>query len=260
MKLRPYQLQVLCIVTSILIIFPSCQKLIDYIRHHPGGDDDLKPCNIKTITTQFSTLPTTYTVHYNFTYNAYGNPVSMTNDLVETGNPNYSFIYDKKNRLIQFIKPYSGNTGYEEWFKYGYNDKGQIIRDTVYAFGAIVGGIPMPDTARYAYTDYTYDSQNRIIKLVFYYYYYHTLHSISTFDYAYDAKGNLVNPGTVYDDKLSIYRTNKIWMFITRNYSVNNSFTADRYNQFGLPVKLTSGFIALASLSGGKSVIEYMCD
>ena len=42
-------------------------------------------------------------------------------------------------------------------------------------------------------------------------------------------------PGAVYDTKISIYRTSNVWMFLNRNYSVNNIRRATAYNGKGLP-------------------------
>jgi len=53
--------------------------------------------------------------------------------------------------------------------------------------------------------------------------------------YQYDASGNLVRPGVTYDDKVRIYRTNDIWMFLMRDYSKNNAVVANEYNAAGYP-------------------------
>ena len=56
----------------------------------------------------------------------------------------------------------------------------------------------------------------------------------------YDDAGNLRNGGNVYDNKLNPNRTNKIWMFIERDYSVNNPSVATKYNSIGLPLHFPS--------------------
>lgn len=49
----------------------------------------------------------------------------------------------------------------------------------------------------------------------------------------YDANGNVVLDYTTYDNYKN---TNKIWMFIDDDYSVNNPFTAITYKSVGLPL------------------------
>jgi hypothetical protein len=38
------------------------------------------------------------------------------------------------------------------------------------------------------------------------------------------------------DDKVSVYRLNKIWMFLNCNYSENNLLKGTSYNEHGLPL------------------------
>jgi hypothetical protein len=79
-------------------------------------------------------------------------------------------------------------------------------------------------------------------------------------DYVYDANGNLVN-GAVYDNKLNINRTNAVWMFITRDYSVNNPFTASQYNQNSLPLRFTAtnNTPAFLPTAKGNVSVDYLC-
>jgi len=74
-------------------------------------------------------------------------------------------------------------------------------------------------------------------------------------DFTYDAAGN--RAAVVHDNKLNLNRTSKVWMFLTRDYSVNNAFVANRYNLNNLPT-LLSGGIQLLPLPG-KTTIEYSC-
>ncbi|MBA4168642.1 MAG: hypothetical protein H0X41_14045, partial [Chitinophagaceae bacterium] len=60
--------------------------------------------------------------------------------------------------------------------------------------------------------------------------------------YYYDSTGNLMDtvgflPRAVYDNKVALYRTNKVWQFVNRNYSLNNSVAAVSYTASGLPVE-----------------------
>ena len=249
--------RILFLLVFGIFVLPSCQKLLDYIHAHPGdGDADFKSCNIKKITVVFSTGISTYNVHYLFTYDSYGNPLRIMNDLVSTGNPNFYFRYDKYNRLIQKIRPYSSNGLYETFNKYAYNAKNQIVRDTQYAFGHMSGDTALPDPNTYAYTEYTYDAQNRIIHQSSRVFRNNTWVFPSEVDIAYNAAGNRL-PGD-YDDKISLNRTNKVWMFLNKDYSVNNPFIATRYNHNNLPAFIDNGHIQLLPLEG-KITIEYMC-
>ncbi len=59
-----------------------------------------------------------------------------------------------------------------------------------------------------------------------------------TIYYKYDAKGNLIDEGAEYDNNTSYLRTHPLWMFLNRNYSVNNNFRATGYNGNGMPLKI----------------------
>jgi hypothetical protein len=62
---------------------------------------------------------------------------------------------------------------------------------------------------------------------------------------AYDARGNMDLSGFTkfrYDSTINVYRTNKVWQLVFRNYSRNNPVFATSpstpVNQFGLPTRL----------------------
>lgn len=107
---------------------------------------------------------------------------------------------------------------------------------------------------------YEYDDKKRIIKVT------KTFSLGSTYpteiyQYQYDGNGNLVTPGEVYDNKINFHRTNKIWMFLDRDYSVNNPFTANAYNSNHLATKLVSdklrSFLRIQYLAETK--VTYSC-
>ena len=250
-------------MTLSVILLMGCQKVFDYI-HLPGkgnGDVDFKFCSIREVTANFSTKLNDYTVHYTFTYNNQGNPQQVINDYVATGNPNLLFKYDKYNRLIQFVRPYN-NGNYETMDKYGYNSKNQIVHDTLYVFGDFVDSAALPTKYPNRYTNYEYDVQDRITSQTDSIFGTgNILIAVTHESYSYDAQGNLVSPGVVYDGKLNIRRTNIIWMFITRDYSVNNPFIATAYNEHGLPVAFSPAYAALNIIVplSGNAVVEYSC-
>lgn len=251
---------------AIAIFFlTSCQKTDEYLKTEwikgKHSDGNTKPtAEIK----QCSILQIVYTPTagandvLQFTYNSLGDPVSITRSSgAHTGYPNYSFKYDYKKRLTDFIGPYNNNTTAEFWHKYFYDAGGNIVLDSVYIFPGIANGFPENAYSR-RLTFYTYDDYNRIIKdsTVFSEPYPAVVHT-----YVYDARGNKV--GSTYDNRVNINRTNKIWMFLNKDYSVNNPFTADAYNASGLPssFSLTQenafGFLGNAY---SKAQLAYSCD
>ena len=172
-----------------------------------------------------STTPSTAT----FKYNSMGKPVSVHVSNVSVGNPHVLFLYDKYNRLTDYIGTYGSNTDpanmpaeflYEFWIRYAYVDQNP-------------SSLPVGDTSRFNgfYKDekinsiaistgnLLYDSQGRL----------------TTGGRRYDANGNLINPSATYDNKTNFRQTNKVWMFIDNNYSVNNAYTALTYNNAELP-------------------------
>ncbi|MGB8193537.1 MAG: hypothetical protein WCF67_16520 [Chitinophagaceae bacterium] len=176
----------------------------------------------------------------NFTYNSFGDPVAFTPDNLG-GFVKYEFRYDQDHRLTDYIGYYSfgsSNGVFEFWTKYIYDNKNRIIRDTTYHYGKY-GAVPTSYTHVKEVTTYEYDKQDRITGTVLRQLYNGAPNGImGDYRYVYNGQGNLVTPGSTYDDKVSIYRTSKIWMFLNRNYSKNNSGTARGYNSKGLP----SGF------------------
>ena len=89
--------------------------------------------------------------------------------------------------------------------------------DSQYNFGIYHG--PLPSQAAYHYL--RYDNPNRILQDSTVYNYYHLPANVQ--NYAYDQHGNLAGTSKMYDNKLNPRRANAIWMFIDRNYSLNNT-------------------------------------
>jgi hypothetical protein len=173
-----------------------------------------------------------------FTYNAAGNPYSLTYTQTWTGNPNYYFFYDKKGRLREMHIGYTPEDPVEaEWHKYGYNANNQIIVDSIVSppiYDEEGTLLPGGDTI---VSTITYDAQERIIK--------ESIRNIHTGavrnpTYTYDNRGNLGVIGwksSSYDyNKVSIFRTHPVFQFIFRNYSMNNAAPQPKYNSLGLPL------------------------
>ena len=252
------------ILLAIAMVFlTSCQKSDAYLdasslndKHvkvyaKPGGQ--LKNCSILQITSSSSGT----TDVLNFLYNSSGNPLSITRNLgARTGYPNYLFKYDDQSRLTDFIGPYNDNTA-EFWHKYFYDASGNIVLDSTYIFPNITNGYPASAFSRQL-TFYTYDNKDRIIKDSTVY------PDLSTVvhTYAYDARGNRI--GSAYDNQLNVNLTNRIWMFLNRDYSENNPFRADSYNVSGLPSSLNlppdGNALQFLGIVYTRAQIVYACD
>ena len=240
-------------ITGIsLSILSGCKKNLD---------PDLLSYNIKQFSYAGSPLGVGRLVSdtMRFTYNSSGDPVTAIRTAVSTGYPNFFFKYDQHGRFTDLIGGYGHtiNDPIESWTRYFYDNLNRIVRDSFYSFPLIVNGRPtLGEYSGFINSTYTYDSKDRIIS---------TTRGLFTTTYAYDGQGNLV--GTAYDNKINIHRTNKIWMFIDKDYSVNNPVTASYvYNSVGLPTKIVpfagtvDEFMAVAetSLEFSKADIEYV--
>lgn len=240
-------------VGTTLTLLAGCNKLLDYLKDHPDGTVDL--CRIKKMTYYSSSDST----NIDFTYNSWGDPVSAIRQK-NIGTPDAMFRYDARHRLTDYIEAYR-NGFFETWHRYVYNNNNRIIRDTTYIFGYITDEPPLPDEVYdIAIVNYEYDNKDRIIHTTQQWYSFPDPADALHLYYQYDANGNLVLPGAVYDDKINVHRTNRIWMFIDRDYSVNNTFAAE-YNEHGLPTKVSMDYPSsnLAGFYNGKGVITYQC-
>jgi len=257
------QLAYFAILGSAAIFSSGCRKELAFLEN---GQTECKECNILQVRDIMSDELGTDTVFYNFAYNEFGDPVSVRNTAVATGNPNSVFKYDKRERLTEYIRPYE-NENFETWTKYVYSTGGQVIRDTVWIFGKYVDSVPTPlpytgVTVRH----YTYDALNRVATRT------DSIYGPGTqvfgpylYTFQYDEKGNLIRPGVTYDSHLNWLRTNKIWAFIYVDYSVNNNFQATAYNAHDLPLIFPapyySGIFSVFGLAGvgGTFNVTYSC-
>lgn len=246
-------------VALFLFFVPACKKAYDYIEANPNAD--MKNCSLLKIVFGDPWSDTKDSIV--FTYNSCGDPVTGTRPSPKTGAPNYIFKYDKKGRLTDFAGLYADPTSSEFWHKYFYDGMGRIVLDSNYIFCRVENGQPVnpdltPAPDRTSVTFYYYDTKCRIIKdstvsssygLLF-------LHT-----YAYDANGNKI--GAEYDQKLNFRRTNKIWMFLEKDYSVNNPFVANNYNSSGLPTKINlspkGGYLRFLENYFTEADITYSC-
>lgn len=219
-------------VLLMLMLSGSCGK-VDSIRLDlENGNTELKEC---VITTMGTGVPGSFNT-YDFVYNKLKNPVSATPvGGPATGSPKWLFFYDAKDRLTQYAGVFNDTTSFQFWHKYFYDKQDRIIADSEYTLG---------DTHHFdqsimlGLSTITYDHLNRVIQ---------EMVSINfTFGilpppprivpFEYDTRGNLFGSSFAYDNKLNPLLTNKIWRFVSRDYSVNSPLGATSYNEHGFPL------------------------
>jgi YD repeat-containing protein len=170
-----------------------------------------------------------------FTYEPWGDPLTLTRTNPMPGSPNFSFRYDRNHHLTDFIGTWGPkHIGSEFWHKYFYDAQGRITLDSEYLYITTTNDRITSYLSRYGY-QFQYDEYGRITRQ------YDPAQPAADSNYTYDNRGNLIDPqniflGSPYDNKVSFQRTNWIWMFIDRDFSVNNSFIADTYNVGSLPL------------------------
>ena len=235
-------------VLSNLII--TTQKSLGFA---PKFRNTIYDCKILKTVTQEIDKANPRVVTRKFFYNSEGNPIRIISDYLTTGQENIEFKYDNNKRLIEYNAYYTKDA-FQFIHRYAYNQN-RIVRDTTYITTAYPGGPPPITTCTYL----KYDSQNRVIQdsVV------QGTKRLFVESYSYDESGNLNKSPMVttsaYDkNKLNPHRTNWVWMFIDRDYSINNSIGATSYNNFGLPTT-TNSFRLTASISPGVVTITYDC-
>lgn len=220
-----HKLILLILMSSLLI---GCRKLTEGIRFDPPQTSSYRIDKIDVVPYQNRKGTV-----FSFYYNALGDPEEIINTDGGLGSPNVYFHYDESNRLIEIQGKYADSAAYEKWMKFGYSAKGQIIKDTSWLFGQIIGSNPDPNSLAIYETSYAYDAMGRIVKTV----------QVDLKNpekpviekiYTYNERGNLINSFD-YDDKISFLRAHPIWMFLGRDYSKNNRAAAREYTSNGLP-------------------------
>lgn len=193
-----------------------------------------------------------------FVYNRNNDPVSFIHaGATGTGNPNFFFKYDNKGRLIEYAALDDKNT-FELLHRYSYNQQ-RIVTDTFYFMGTYGSTVSYASKSIYYPA---YDNLNRVVEDSVVSTSFSGATGYSITKYIYNAAGNLDN-GYTFDNKLNPHRTNKIWMFIDRNYSVNNPVPASTYNNAGLPLtfpgKSTLALRFNFNFYDGFTTIAYDC-
>jgi YD repeat-containing protein len=245
-------------IVTLFLTLPACHKIGDII-HHGGGS--AKKCDINLITTYTNDD----SLVFSFSYNQQGNPLSILSNKTQQGLYNRHFKYDQQHRLAYyFAEPLAGQPiDFYYLHRFTYNNQNQIIIDSNYlggTFAAVNNGTQAPVQI----VHFEYDTWGRIKQTKEVNYPGSGAETIYITTYSYDANGNLVKPGVSYDNKINWAQTNNIWMFLRRDYSVNNPFTATQYNGKKLPTRLnevqTPYTIFVEQVYYGNSVVEYDCD
>lgn len=257
------QYGVIATIAAALIFMPACKKVRDYIAHNPPLE--VKLCSIEKIKLDVFGEKNELAVNYN----EQEDPVSVLHTKQNVfSNVDQRFRYDKQNRLTDYITNFSGNTGVLQWHTYTYKNKNTVI-DTVYNYeGKITDDLPPYSATDFRVWVYELDVWGRIIKSIEYN---QTSPEPAVVNYVYNMQGNLLKQGAEYDNKVNIYRTNKVWMFIAKDYSMNNALsTADEtikikdYNAAGLPLEYKAlpaneGIGTLMNLNYEQLQVEYNC-
>ncbi len=216
-------LSVTCVIYSFFLV--SCKK--DKVS--------ASSCRIKSIIQKYHFRATEpiETNTLSISYNSKGNPTTMDFEKNETGKPDYFFYYDQKGRLKELVTKYGIYTEYIHRYYYSQNQN-LIAYDTMYY--NISDGIPY---SQWVLNVYEYDGLGRIIQVNVKTHFGQSF----TLKYAYNNAGNLILQqnytidGNSYDSGINLILTNRVFAFLSRNYSANNTKKAISYNEYNLPLQ-----------------------
>lgn len=227
-----YRFKLILVVAALtgITFFSSCIKEYNYVKLNPGAE--VKGCRITTLINGADT----FYVHYNTA----GDPTELIAAPGEVPNGwqgDHHFRYDKYHRLTDYLWGDPALTNYRLiWHRYTYHGA-SIVTDSLFAY-INNGGGPNPPLENFdALTIDSLDADGRIVKIT------EPGNPPSIGHFTYNAKGDLDNPLAIYDNKLNIYHTSRVWMFTANDYSVNNRLNDSpyplqitRYNDEGLPL------------------------
>jgi hypothetical protein len=263
----------LAALTALCLVSSSCKKVYETLAKDPDAIGRI--CRVDTLVIGFPSYE-----QVAISYDRDGNPTSMT-PLIEISSQfseTSFFRYDPYKRLKDYIVAYRG-VAVDLWHRFSYPAP-RVVIDSFFNYdgpGTSFGPNPPPYPIFEVYR-YTLDDQGRIIKTTIQYFngQLGTYYADSTYT-VYDLRGNMEIPGAVYDDKVNIYRTNKVWQLIFQDYSKNNRiYPADHpdyqasitsYNPVGLPLIYMSNppdpFLSLFNYQSPQYVylrVSYNCD
>ncbi|TWF37418.1 hypothetical protein FHW36_107354 [Chitinophaga polysaccharea] len=193
----------------------------------------------------------------NISYNKKNNPVSLIGSKVQTGYPQFLIGYDPQDRLRIIIGAYyDGNPNFEIAHKYLLDNKKRVTTDSTFNFGTYDRSTLTIISSLYSFSvkKYLYDNQDRITQVINYRYLGTTYADVVTTTFFYNSAGNAYKINTtvvgqnnvtssqdvfpVYDNKVNPHQLHPVWQLIDVDYSKNNAFVADNYNNYGLPLQI----------------------
>lgn len=251
---------------ALFLIFQGCTKR--GLSPFPGNTVDY--CSIQSLTfvNGYNSLSGYEQDTVTFVYDALGRPIRGNRPINTDEPPGYLFRYDDQGRLQDFIGTYQ-NGAAEFWTRYFYDDGNRTVRDTTYTLAAqyvswppVYYGFEEPAVKHYDQSGRIVSKTGSINEMI------NGVDSaviVSTQNFAYDRQGN-VEGGGDYDNKINIHRTNWVWQFIDDQYSTNNPYQAQQYNDYGLPTEInyivvnSPGVSVLFNLNYPQSVVHYSCD
>lgn len=246
-----------------LSFLSGCRKVLDYIISKPGGI--AKNCDIQMVTSNYVNDcddGNNFSDTAWFSYNPQGDPVSIIYAVSRFyecfSYPEDKFFkYDYSNKLVLYLNnAFASGKAALYWHKYSYVNS-HLITDSTFEYAAgdwFINDQPQY-FARVDVTTFELDHFGRVIREV------GGVNNINA-TYIYDSNGNLVKPGVTYTNKTNIRQTNKVWMFLDRDYSINSPVgEASQFNQSGLPVKLNQmpHFIYSYDVGFNNMVVSYTC-
>jgi len=266
---------------AIAIVIPATIFLYMFSCIKPASNFDPRDgnnvysnCRIKTVTEWYG-YPPASSYYRLYEYNNNNDPVKVTVGPYQgMGLPDLYFKYDNKKRLTEFGADFHVATEYDFQFihRYGYLQN-RISTDTVYELGFFDARRNPVNYVNKFLKYLTYDNLNRIVQDSMIIVFPAIQGPAIVGNISYDANGNriILDPKLQtripYDNKLNPARTNYVWMFITRNYSLNNPIGATSYNIHGLPLTFSpeqAGNKPPVLIISGPSysdstVVEYDC-
>lgn len=226
-------------VLLIMVLLAGCRKLLDRLfPSHPGNTSS---CVIESIG-----VAATNMMGYDFTqwatiqYNGAGDPVSIDLDPESSTVPSHYFYYDAAGRLSAYRIVSQDPVPLVD-HRYGYDTYGRIVADTTvqtYAEPAVMVSFLSYDNEGRIYEEVRYELDTLTGSMT----------DMEPVYYVYDTRGNLVvgpqqEINNYYDQSANILRTNKIWMFLSRNYSRNNLEGKIEYDDEGRAVAFVDDYI-----------------
>lgn len=219
----------------VSFILQGCTKAYEYAEQHQ--DEIGKFCQVDTITIG----PPGSSEQIHITYNAAGNPVSM---LCVNFEPNMNFYlrYDKHDRLTDFMLTPVGLDEVLFWETFSYPSKSVVVGSSYETDGHLSDPNPPSFSILEGVANYDLDEKGRITRIVSFFG--NSTQPGDTTNAVYDQRGNIVRPYVVYDDKINVYRTNKVWQFLYQDYSNNNPIIPAIYPPFSSNIgeKIITGY------------------